>query len=201
MKPKFFGKLTFRFLVPPNLASEKCPPELRISARVQHESCPKKWKKNLGIGPNVGRCQTKNSGGGMLGYFFGYLLTEKITQHSEKCPPELRFSAGVQHESCPKKWKKNLGLGPRVGRRLTKNSGEIFLVRLGYFSVISITEVRLGITQPDEKWSPKLRIFAGVQRESCSKKWKKNLGLGPNVGRRLTKNSGDARLHYFSVIS
>ena len=33
------------------------------------------------------------------------------------------------------------------------------------------------------------------------KKMKKNLGLGPNVRRRLTKNSGDAGLHYFSVIS
>ena len=125
----------------------------------------------------------------------------KVSRPFQKWSPELRIFAGVQRETCSKKWKKNLGLGPRVGRSLTKNSGEIFLVRLGYFSVISITEVRLGITQPDEKWSPKLRIFAGVQRESCSKKWKKILGLGPNVGRRLTKNSGDAGLYYFSVIS
>ena len=70
----------------------------------------------------------------------------------------------------------------------------IFVISL----VISLTEE---ITQPDEKWSPELKIFAGVQRESCSKKYKKNLGLGPNVRRRLTKNSGDAGLHYFSVIS
>ena len=113
---------------------QKCPPELRFSAGVQHESCSKKWKTNLGVGPRVRRCQTKNSGGVMLGYFFGYLLTEKITQHDQKCPPELIFSAGVQHESCSKKWKKIVGVGPRVRRCQTKNSGGLML---GYFSVIS----------------------------------------------------------------
>ena len=66
----------------------------------------------------------------MLGYFFGYLLTEKTTQHDQKCPPELRFSAGVQHESCSKKWKKIVGVGPRVRRCQTKNSGGVML---GYF--------------------------------------------------------------------
>ena len=60
---------------------------------------------------------------------------------------------------------------------------------------------RLRNNQTRRKWSPELRIFAGVQRKSCSKKWKRILGLGPNVRRRLTKNSGDAGLHYFSVIS
>ena len=47
------------------------------------------------------------------------------------------------------------------------------------------------IMQLFQKWSPELRIFAGVQRKSCSKKYKKNLGLRPNVHRCLTKNSGE----------
>ena len=73
----------------------------------------------------------------MLGYFFGYLLTEKITQHDQKCPPELRFSAGVQHESCLKKWKKIVGVDPRGRRCQTTNSGGVML---GYFLGYLLTE-------------------------------------------------------------
>ena len=83
-----------------------------------------KMKKNLGLGPNVRRRLTKNSGDARLHYFFGYLLTGEITQPDEKSSPELRIFAGVQRESCSKKLKKNLGLGPVAQRCLTKNSGD-----------------------------------------------------------------------------